>query len=1549
MPSFPEATRFRHFQGGVVSLGVGDFNLDGKPDIATDRGVLLGLGDGTFLFGGCIELPNEFDSFVVADINSDSKPDIIAVDVKSSVRVHIGKGNGSFEEGRIFPAGETPRSLAVGDFNGDMKLDVVIANVNFDTVSVLMGDGNGGLGPRVSYAAGSQPHTVVVRDFNRDGHLDIAVTNATTGNNSGNPGTNGDTVAILLGTGTGTFGPFTRYPAGFRPANLVATDFNGDGVADLATVNLDTANHSGQSKDISVVIANGDGTFQSPRNYTVGDRPLGLMPADFNSDGKPDLAVTNIEFNEIRLLIGNGDGSFTFRSQSVVAGYRAASSVAGDFNLDGKLDIVSRNGGSNIPPGDISVLLGKGDGSFHNSVVNYAAGSELNLVAAIDIDSDGELDLINQEPGLNGNQSAVLLKGNGDGTFQDPVRHSLGFNNFLFRVTDINSDGKADLIAGMGVSLGNGDGTFQSPLIFNRSTFIPNGLTVADVNVDLKLDLILTLQNGSREVYLGNGDGTFSFADGFIIPNLPSDPLPTGDFNGDSLLDLINGEIFNIAIQTRNVDGSFAAPIAFSTNKNPRSIKVADFNHDGQTDVAASCKFIASGGINILLGRCGKTTPTITINSSSNVSVAGSAVTLTATVTSAGVPITTGALIFREFCSLRRGPIRLDENGQATFTTNTFAAGTHEIAVEFSGNENLTSHTETFLQTVMAPPPPSPSPTPTPGCSTPPVPDVANLPDVLADCSVTLQPPTGTDGCGQRVTAQLAGPWIYTANAPFSPLYRNVSGTLIATDNKVSITLNNALTNTQVTHVNQNPSALYFDVSGYAGNATLTSSSAAQTTNVQPDGLAIPAGGVSPNQWVVVNNVTLGGGSLGVCVICPDGAFSGAAPEFTILGGTGSGSYPNANGSIVGNVPHNPFLIGPASYSLSVPGVSANSSFSNISVQFGAIADLINPTPNSLTLTTPGVYTVMWQYPDGHGKTTIQTQRVIIRDTTPPVPDVPSLPTVTGECAATVLTRPTATDGCTGQVISATTSDPLTYNAQGTYLIRWTYTDASGNSSTQTQTVIVKDTLAPVPNVASLPIIAGECSANVTAPTATDNCIGPVTATTTDPTTYTEQGSYIVHWKYSDGRGNIATQDQTVIVRDNTAPTITAPANLVIHTDAAATSCAVMIPDSILGVANATDNCGLVTIARTGVPNGNLFPVGTTTLTYTASDGIGNASTATQTITVIDSTPPTIGNLSDITVVSDAGACSALVNFQLTATDNCAIASLTANHPSGSAFPIGTTSVQATATDAAGNSSSRSFNVTVTNANPVVSIQTPSSGAIFAVNDPVTFVGTYTDAGGGTHSAEWKFGSIVEPGTVTEPGGSTPGIVTATKTFTEAGVYMVSLTLIDSCGGIGSTDLVNDLTAMVVVYDPAAGFVTGHGWIQSPLGAYLGDSSLSGKASFGFVSRYQKGATIPTGQTEFRFRVADLSFHSTSYEWLVVAGSRAQFKGVGTVNGIGNFGFMLTAIDGDLSGGEPDRFRIKIWDKNNADTIVYDNQLAALDSAMPTTVLQAGNIIIEKQ
>ena len=150
------------------------------------------------------------------------------------------------------------------------------------------------------------------------------------------------------------------------------------------------------------------------------------------------------------------------------------------------------------------------------------------------------------------------------------------------------------------------------------------------------------------------------------------------------------------------------------------------------------------------------------------------------------------------------------------------------------------------------------------------------------------------------------------------------------------------------------------------------------------------------------------------------------------------------------------------------------------------------------------------------------------------------------------------------------------------------------------------------------------------------------------------------------------------------------------------------------------------------------------------------------------------------------------------------------------------------------------------------------------------------------------------------------------------GVYNLCVRGTDAVGNVGNQECI-----MLVVYDPSAGFVTGGGWIDSPAGAYVPDPSLEGKANFGFVSKYKKGAEVPTGQTEFKFEVADLDFHSSSYDWLVVnqAGTNAQFKGAGTINDSGYYKFMLWA------GDDPDTFRIKIWeeDEPGVETVKYDN------------------------
>jgi hypothetical protein len=155
---------------------------------------------------------------------------------------------------------------------------------------------------------------------------------------------------------------------------------------------------------------------------------------------------------------------------------------------------------------------------------------------------------------------------------------------------------------------------------------------------------------------------------------------------------------------------------------------------------------------------------------------------------------------------------------------------------------------------------------------------------------------------------------------------------------------------------------------------------------------------------------------------------------------------------------------------------------------------------------------------------------------------------------------------------------------------------------------------------------------------------------------------------------------------------------------------------------------------------------------------------------------------------------------------------------------------------------------------------------------------------------------------------------------------------------------------LVVFYDASGSFVTGGGTINVLAGSYTANLVLSGQANFGFVSKYQKGASVPDGQTEFQFQVANFDFHSESYQWLVVSGAKAQYKGTGTINGIAGYTFLLTATDSAINGGgTSDSFRIKIWNTATS-AIVFDNRMSGPDdfSASPTEAISSGSIVIHK-
>ena len=322
--------------------------------------------------------------------------------------------------------------------------------------------------------------------------------------------------------------------------------------------------------------------------------------------------------------------------------------------------------------------------------------------------------------------------------------------------------------------------------------------------------------------------------------------------------------------------------------------------------------------------------------------------------------------------------------------------------------------------------------------------------------------------------------------------------------------------------------------------------------------------------------------------------------------------------------------------------------------------------------------------------------------------------------------------------------------------------------------------------------------------------------------------------------------------------------------------------------------------------------------------------------TVTVNTPPVFISLPDLAPLrNDNGACGAIVYLaaEASGTPSPDIVYQIGENVIASThfFPEGVTSVSAIARNSCGTASS-SFSITVENAPPVISAVDFSAGPV-PVGTTVPVMVRFQDNNLATGSIDWGDGTITS-GTIDE------STVAASHTYTTPGVFTVSVILRDNCG-----KEVQDSYQYVVVYDPYGSFVTGGGWFNSPPGAYVLNQQASGKANFGFVSKYRKGATVPTGNTDFQFHAGSLSFKSTSYEWLVVAGYKAMFKGAGNLNGSSGYGFLISAVDGEKTqSGTADKFRIKIWDAGGS--VVYDNELGSSDDQEATTSLGGGSIVI---
>jgi hypothetical protein len=253
-----------------------------------------------------------------------------------------------------------------------------VTNTNGNTVSVLLGNGNGTFQPQVSYAAGGAPTGIVVADFNGDGIADLAITNFVEVAGAG-------TISVLLGNGDGTFQNLVSYGVGAFPAGIAVADFNGDGITDLAVTN----SGGGTGNTVGVLLGNGDGTFQQQQTYTTGTNPYGIAVGDFNGDGIVDLAVTNSNADTVGVLLGKGDGTFQ-PQQTYPTGATPVGVAIADFNGDGTADLAVTNNNANSST--VGVLLGNGDGTFQPQQI-YTVGSSPVGIAAADFNGDGVPDL----------------------------------------------------------------------------------------------------------------------------------------------------------------------------------------------------------------------------------------------------------------------------------------------------------------------------------------------------------------------------------------------------------------------------------------------------------------------------------------------------------------------------------------------------------------------------------------------------------------------------------------------------------------------------------------------------------------------------------------------------------------------------------------------------------------------------------------------------------------------------------------------------------------------------------------------------------------------------------------------------------------------------------------------------------------------------------------------------------------------------------------------------------------------------------------------------
>ena len=561
--------------GQLNNIVFDDFNQDQILDFAaTDSGsnqtvVYLGKANGTYVAGAPLTAsPADYGTCnnSSGDLNNDKFPEIVTANCGfDDLIIYVNNRDGTFQPGVTYALGTNSpylmaEAVTIEDVNGDGNKDIISSNFDGGDITVMLGKGDGTVSlPAVGYSTGGSPHTsALVEDFNGDGFMDIVV-----------PDDNFSFV-YLQGYGDGTFRGamdfFSPVPDNGRPfAQVIASaDLNGDGYPDVVVGNCCDG-----SIGITVFLSQPDGSMEPGVNYGAGGSLTSVAIADFDGDGMPDIAALDLTGNSVQIFTGNGDGTFTESNNYPTLGNNANGSknggfnqiVTGDFNKDGRIDMAVANYSSN----NVSVLLNDGNGGFLTAATYSLSGGGGNAqtIATADVNNDGYYDLVVTNYASPGVINVLLNQK--DGTFlaapHSPITFAFKYPGNI-AMDDLNGDGKLDLVVtvddptgpGLAVAQGNGDGTFQPAILFLTTLPqnialnppYPGDVKIFDLNGDGNKDLVYSNASfGAKPDY-----GTVG-----VLYNTGTNPFAAGMFY-DAVEDPAGSFVYSLALADVNNDGA---------------------------------------------------------------------------------------------------------------------------------------------------------------------------------------------------------------------------------------------------------------------------------------------------------------------------------------------------------------------------------------------------------------------------------------------------------------------------------------------------------------------------------------------------------------------------------------------------------------------------------------------------------------------------------------------------------------------------------------------------------------------------------------------------------------------------------------------------------------------------------------------------------------------------------------------------------------------------------------------------------------------------------